>query len=83
MLEKDDAEKVLSELHDGLAGGHFGGDTTTHKVLRAGYYWPTLFIDSHAYARRCQECQNSAGRENKLPFLCNQFQLNAHSNNGV
>jgi hypothetical protein len=37
-LEKDETEKVLLELHAGEAGGHFGGDTTTHKVLRAGYY---------------------------------------------
>jgi hypothetical protein len=26
-LEKDEAEKVLLELHAGEAGGHFGGDT--------------------------------------------------------
>jgi hypothetical protein len=37
-LEKDEAEKVLLELHAGEAGGHFGGDTTAHKVLRVGYY---------------------------------------------
>jgi hypothetical protein len=37
-LEKDEAEKVLLELHAGEAGGHFSGDTTAHKVLRAGYY---------------------------------------------
>ena len=36
-LEKDEAEKVLLELHSGEAGGHFGGDTTAHKVLRARY----------------------------------------------
>ena len=37
-LEKDEADKVLLELHAGEAGGHFSGDTTAHKVLRAGYY---------------------------------------------
>jgi len=37
-LEKDEAEKVLLELHAGEAGGHFGGDTTAHKVLRVCYY---------------------------------------------
>jgi hypothetical protein len=37
-LEKDEAERFLLELHAGEAGGHFGGDTTAHKVLRAGYY---------------------------------------------
>ena len=37
-LEKDEAEKVLLELHAGEAGGNFGGDKTAHKVLREGYY---------------------------------------------
>jgi len=54
-LNKRDAEKVLSELHDGPAGGHYGGDTTAHKILRIGYYWPSLFKYSHAYARRCHQ----------------------------
>ena len=33
-LEKEDATKVMTELHDGPAGGHFLGDTTAHKILR-------------------------------------------------
>eukprot|EP00253_Pinus_taeda_P005163 PITA_05163 len=64
-LEKTEAEKVLQELHDGPAGGHYAGDTTAHKILRAGYYWPTLFKDSHSYVRKCQICQNTAGRQRK------------------
>ena len=35
-LEKDDAEHILTELHDGPAGGHFSKETTAHKVLRVG-----------------------------------------------
>jgi len=51
-LEKSEVEKVLQELHDGPAGGHFGGVTTTHKILHAGYYWPTLFKDAQKYVRK-------------------------------
>ena len=39
---------------------------TTHKVLRLGYYWPTLFKYAHAYARRCQIFQVNARRERRL-----------------
>jgi hypothetical protein len=67
-LEKEESEKVLSELHAGEAGGHFGGDTTAHKVLRAGYYWPTLFKDAHALCRKCIICQKAAGRVKKAAF---------------
>jgi hypothetical protein len=64
-LEREDANKFLKELHDGLAGGHFAGDTTAHKIMRAGYYWPTLFKDAHAYARNCKTCQISTRREKR------------------
>eukprot|EP00253_Pinus_taeda_P006940 PITA_06940 len=64
-LEKIEAEKVLQELHDGPLGGHYAGDATAHKILRAGYYWPTLFKDSHSYVRKCQTCQITAGRQRK------------------
>jgi hypothetical protein len=37
-LEKDDVEHILTKLYDGLAGGHFSREITTHKVLREGYY---------------------------------------------
>jgi hypothetical protein len=52
-LERDEADKVLFELHAGEASAHFGGDTTAHKVLRAGYYWPILFKDAHTLCRKC------------------------------
>eukprot|EP00253_Pinus_taeda_P001617 PITA_01617 len=48
-LEKPEAQKILQELHDAPAGGHFGVDTIAHKVIHVGYYWPTLFKDAHEY----------------------------------
>eukprot|EP00253_Pinus_taeda_P024238 PITA_24238 len=67
-LEKHEAQKVLQELHDGSARGHFGADTTSHKIILAGYYWPTLFKDTHEYVRKCQSCQTTSGREEKSAF---------------
>ena len=52
-LEKEESNLVLTQLHDKPAGSHFGGDTTTHKILREGYFWPTLFKYAHAFIRRC------------------------------
>eukprot|EP00253_Pinus_taeda_P002787 PITA_02787 len=67
-LENPKAQKVLQELHDGPAGGHFGADTTAHKIIHAGYYWPTLFRDTHKYVRKCRSCQISSGRQRKPAF---------------
>ena len=55
----------MKALHDHPVGGHFVGNTTAHKVLRVGYYWPTLFKGSHAYARNCKTCQISVGKERR------------------
>ena len=64
-LEKEDVKKVMIDLHDGSAGGHFSIATIEHKILRAGYYWPTLFKDAHAHVRKCDICQRCGGRQVK------------------
>jgi hypothetical protein len=68
-LARDEVDKVLSKLHAGEVGGNFGGDTTAHKVLRAGYYWPTLFKDAHTLCRKCAICQKTYGHVQKATFL--------------
>jgi hypothetical protein len=64
-LEREDADKVLKELHDGPASGHFAGETIAHKILRVGYYCPTFFKDAHTYAKNCKTYQISVGREKR------------------
>ena len=65
-LEQENASNVVKELHDDPAGGHFSGDTTTHKILRTGYYWPTLFKDARAYVTKFDICHRSSGRLAKV-----------------
>ena len=67
-LEKDDAEHILTRLHDGLTGGHFSRETTAYKVFREGYYCPTLFKDAHAHGCTCQICEVNVGRERRSTF---------------
>jgi hypothetical protein len=67
-LEKDEAKKVLLELHAGEYGGNFCGNTTAHKVLRASYYWATFFRDVHALCRKCTICQKASGQLQKPTF---------------
>ena len=67
-LEKTEAKKILQELHDGPTGGHFGGDTTAQKIIHVGYYWPTLFKDTHDYVRKWKICQTASGRQRKPAF---------------
>jgi transposase InsO family protein len=54
----------MIEFHSGFCGGHFAAKTTTHKILREGYYWPTIFSDVHKMVRGCQQCQMFMGKQN-------------------
>jgi hypothetical protein len=66
----DDVEskRLVDEFHGGFCGGHFAAKTTTHKILRAGYYWPTIFSDVHQFVRKCEPCQLFTGKQ-KLAAL--------------
>jgi hypothetical protein len=67
-VNKEEANKLVEEFHSGYCGGHFAAHTTTHKILRVGYYWPTLFTDTHHYVRSCQPCQFFSGKQ-RFPTL--------------
>jgi hypothetical protein len=58
----------MTELHAGNCGGHFAACTTAHDILRAEYYWPTIFSDTHQYVRSCQPFQLFTGKQ-RIPTL--------------
>jgi hypothetical protein len=49
-------KELMDEFHGEFCGGHFAAKTTTHKILRAGYYWPTIFSNVHQLVRKCEPC---------------------------
>ena len=53
-------------MHSGACGGHYMSKKTTHKVLRDGFWWPTLFNDAHDLVRKCDACQRFSGNLNFL-----------------
>jgi hypothetical protein len=67
-LLKDKADKVLQEFHAGEFGGHLNWKVTTNKILRAGFYWPTLFADVHHTMTSCHQCQLFEGKRKLLPL---------------
>ena len=56
-LAPDEANYVLREVHEGAYENHFGARSLVHKVVRAGYYWPTIQADAKAYVKVCDQCQ--------------------------
>eukprot|EP00253_Pinus_taeda_P006472 PITA_06472 len=67
-LVEEEAKRVVEDFHRGDCGGHLFWKTTTNKILRAGYYWPSLFLDVYKAIKNCHECQIFQGKQ-KLQSL--------------
>ena len=52
-LSHKEADYVMREIHEGICGNHSGAWSLVHKIIRAGYYWPTMLKDAQAYVKAC------------------------------
>jgi hypothetical protein len=62
-LDPKEAQNTMNDFHDNLCGGHHFWRTTTYKILRAGYFWPSLFTDVCAKIRACDKCHKFSGKQ--------------------
>ena len=53
-LTHDEAEVVLNDF--GTCGGHLSGISMAQNILRAGYFWPSIFKDCVDVLNRCHPC---------------------------
>ena len=58
-----DTEYVLREVHEGICGNHIGARALVGKVLRQGYYWPTILKDATNLVKKCRICQEHANHQ--------------------
>jgi hypothetical protein len=56
-LTYDEVEKALNDYHSRACGGHMSGYATAQKILRAGYFWPSLFKDCIIFVQKCHAFQ--------------------------
>ncbi|KAL2250116.1 UNVERIFIED_CONTAM: hypothetical protein Sindi_2485300 [Sesamum indicum] len=61
-LDPERAEYVMREIHEGSCGNHSGGRSLAQKVIRQGYFWPTLVKDTKELVKRCEACQKFAAQ---------------------
>ncbi|KAJ3702215.1 hypothetical protein LUZ61_005920 [Rhynchospora tenuis] len=64
---KAKAAELLNETHQGICGSHQGPRTLGKRIMRQGYYWPTLRKDAEDLVRRCAQCQFHARIDHKFP----------------
>ncbi|XP_030941985.1 uncharacterized protein LOC115967011 [Quercus lobata] len=65
-VDEDEAKYILEEVHGGICGDHADSRSLVNKVIRAGYFWPTMQGDAADIVRRCDRCQRY-GNVQRLP----------------
>ncbi|RDX72650.1 Retrovirus-related Pol polyprotein from transposon 17.6, partial [Mucuna pruriens] len=71
---------VLHFFHSAPRGSHYRSTRTAKKVL--GFYWSTIFRDSHQFVSTCEQCQKAGmtiNHRNEMPqqpvLFCEIFDI--------
>ncbi|KAL2542193.1 Ribonuclease H [Abeliophyllum distichum] len=52
----NEVDYILREVHEEICGNNTGGLALAQKILKQGYFWPTLKKDSLLDTKRCDKC---------------------------
>jgi len=69
-IPDNEVSSVIKFCHSEACGGHFSSRKTTAKILQSGFYWPTMFKDSHTFCKTCENCQKlgSISKHHMMPL---------------
>ena len=69
-VPEGEQQGILSHYHENECEGHFASQKTAMKVLRSGFYWPSLFKDAQSICRGCDKCQRlgKISRRHMMPL---------------
>jgi len=60
-IPHNEVSSVIKLCHSKACGSHFSSKKMTAKIkiLQYGFYWPTMFKDTHAFCKAYENCQKS------------------------
>lgn len=59
----------MREVHEGICGDHMAAKALTHKIIRQGFFWPTMSTDCKEFVKKCDSCQKFANMPRQSPAL--------------
>ncbi|XP_074377289.1 uncharacterized protein LOC141718807 [Apium graveolens] len=65
----EEAKYCLAEVHEGIRRDHMSTKALAHKIIRQGYYWPTIHQDAIEFMKKCKECQLFSNMSRISPVL--------------
>jgi len=69
-IPDNEVSNVLNFCHSEASGGHFSSKKTTVKILQCDFYWPTMFKDTYAFYKTCENYQKleSISKRHMMPL---------------
>ena len=55
-VNEEEAKYILEKIHEGIYGDHAGPRSLISKVIRTGYFWPTLQNNAKEFVKKCDKC---------------------------
>ena len=55
-VNEEEAKYTLEEIHEGIYGNHASLRSLVSKVIRIGYFWPTMQVDARELVKKCDKC---------------------------
>ena len=65
-VDEEEAKYILEEIHKKICGDHVSPRSLVSKVIRTGYFWPTMQVDAMELIKKCDNCQRF-GSVQRLP----------------
>nr|XP_023880429.1 uncharacterized protein LOC111992799 [Quercus suber] len=51
-VDEGESRYILEEVHKGVCGDHTGPRALANKIIRTGYFWPTMQVDAAEFVKR-------------------------------
>ena len=67
----------MKEFHQGVFGGHHSCKVTSNKILRVGFYCPSMFSDFYKEITTFHQCQIFEGKRKLVPLPLNPISVEA------
>ena len=55
-VDESKAMYILEEIHEGICGNHAGPRSLVRKIVKIGYFWPTMQKDAKEFVKQCDKC---------------------------